>query len=151
LSIYGNWGGLVDNNLEDLSGLDEDGVIGFKAFMSNSGVDFARVDDDLLYAGLKFAGQVGNLIGTHAENEYVTRFLGQEMRAAGRTDRASWYESRPPESELEAIQRACYWQDLPVATAHRAYHRRRWDEGCGGGEGSGRPCDLRDMSPLPVF
>lgn len=115
---YGNWGGLVDNNLEDLSGLDEDGVIGFKAFMSNSGVDFARVDDDLLYAGLKFAGQVGNLIGTHAENEYVTRFLGQEMRAAGRTDRASWYESRPPESELEAIQRACYWAGFAGGNLH---------------------------------
>jgi allantoinase len=115
---YGNWGGLVDNNLEDLAGLDEDGVIGFKAFMSSSGVDFARVDDDLLYAGLKFAGQAGNLIGTHAENEYVTRFLGQEMRASGRTDRASWYESRPPESELEAIQRACYWAGFAGGNLH---------------------------------
>jgi allantoinase len=115
---YGNWGGLVDNNLEDLQGLDEDGVIGFKAFMSNSGVDFARVDDDILYAGLKFAGNAGNLIGVHAENEYVTRFLGQEMRASGRTDRASWYESRPPESELEAIQRACYWTGYAGGNLH---------------------------------
>jgi allantoinase len=31
------------------------------------------------------------------------------MKAAGRTDRASWYESRPPETELEAIQRALFW------------------------------------------
>lgn len=115
---YGNWGGLVDNNLEDLQGLDEDGVIGFKAFMSNSGVDFARVDDDILYAGLKFAGEAGNLIGVHAENEYVTRFLGQEMRTSGRTDRASWYESRPPESELEAIQRACYWAGYAGGNLH---------------------------------
>lgn len=115
---YGNWGGLVDNNLEDLAGLDEDGVIGFKAFMSNSGVDFERVDDDLLFAGLKFVGQAGNLVGVHAENEYVTRFLGQEMRASGRIDRASWYESRPPESELEAIQRACYWAGYAEGNLH---------------------------------
>jgi allantoinase len=115
---YGNWGGLVDNNLEDLSGLDEDGVIGFKAFMSNSGVDFERIDDDLLYAGLRFAGEAGNLIGVHAENEYVTTFLGQEMRASGRTDRASWPESRPPASELEAIQRACYWAGFARGNLH---------------------------------
>ena len=115
---YANWGGLVDNNLEDLAGLHEDGVIGFKAFMSNSGVDFERVDDDLLYAGLRFAGEAGNLIGVHAENEYVTSFLGQEMRAAGRIDRASWYEFRPPESELEAIQRACYWAGFAKGNLH---------------------------------
>jgi len=42
---YGNWGGLVDDNLADLPALDEAGVIGFKAFMSNSGVDFERVDE----------------------------------------------------------------------------------------------------------
>lgn len=106
---YGNWGGLVDDNLVDLPGLHEGGVIGFKAFMSNSGVDFERVDDDVLYEGLKCAGELGNLIGVHAENEYVTRYLGQQMRDMGRTDRSAWYESRPPESELEAIQRAIYW------------------------------------------
>jgi len=106
---YGNWGGLVDDNLEDLPGLHDGGVIGFKAFMSNSGVDFERVDDDVLYAGLKCAGVLGNLIGVHAENEYVTSYLGQQLRAAGRTDRSAWYESRPPETELEAIQRAIYW------------------------------------------
>lgn len=106
---YGNWGGLVDDNLEDLPGLNDGGVIGFKAFMSNSGVDFERVDDDVLYAGLKCVGELGNLIGVHAENEYVTKYLGQQLRAAGRTDRSAWYESRPPESELEAIQRSIYW------------------------------------------
>jgi allantoinase len=115
---YAQWGGLVNNNLEDLADLHEDGVIGYKAFMSNSGVDFERVDDDLLYAGLLFSGQAGNVIGLHAENEYVTRFLGEKMRAAGRTDRSSWHESRPPESELEAIQRACYWAGVTKGNLH---------------------------------
>ena len=107
---YGNWGGLVDNNLESLPGLHEGGVIGFKAFMSNSGIDdFKRVDDDVLYAGLVSAGELGSVIGVHAENEYVTSYMGAQLRAAGRTDRAAWYESRTPASELEAVQRACYW------------------------------------------
>jgi allantoinase len=115
---YGNWGGLVDDNLEDLPGLHDGGVIGFKAFMSNSGVDFERVDDDVLYAGLKCTGELGNLIGVHAENEYVTRYLGQQLRAAGRTDRSAWYESRPHESELEAIQRAIYWAGYANGNLH---------------------------------
>ena len=115
---YGNWGGLVDDNLEDLPDLHDGGVIGFKAFMSNSGVDFERVDDDVLYAGLKCAGELGNLIGVHAENEYVTRYLGQQLRASGRTDRSAWYESRPPESELEAIQRAIYWTGCANGNLH---------------------------------
>lgn len=115
---YGNWGGLVDNNLADLPGLHEGGVIGFKAFMSNSGVDFERVDDDVLYAGLKLTGELGNLIGTHAENKYVTSYLGKLLRDSGRIDRAAWYESRPPASELEAIQRACYWAGVANGNLH---------------------------------
>jgi allantoinase len=115
---YGNWGGLVDDNLDDLTALDEGGVIGFKAFMSNSGVDFARVDDDVLYAGLKLAGDLGNLVGTHAENEYVTSYLGKTLQEEERIDRAAWYESRPPAAELEAIQRACYWAGVANGNLH---------------------------------
>jgi len=115
---YGNWGGLVDDNLADLPGLHEGGVVGLKAFMSSSGVDFERVDDDLLYAGLKLAGELGNLIGTHAENEYVTNYLGKLLRESGRIDRAAWPESRPPTTELEAIQRACYWAGAANGNLH---------------------------------
>ncbi|HEX9013503.1 MAG TPA: allantoinase AllB, partial [Anaerolineaceae bacterium] len=112
------WGGFVDNNLADLAPMDEDGVIGFKSFASNSGVDFKRLDDDMLYAGLKKMAELHNVIGLHAENEYVTSYLGSEMRAAGRTDRASWYESRPPETELEAIHRAVYWAKVTGGNLH---------------------------------
>ncbi|MFN2175012.1 MAG: allantoinase AllB [Anaerolineales bacterium] len=115
---YGNWGGLVDDNLADLQGLHEGGVVGLKAFMSNSGVDFERVDDDLLYAGLKLAGELGTLIGTHAENEYVTKYLGRLLRESGRIDRPAWHESRPPAAELEAIQRACYWAGVSNGNLH---------------------------------
>jgi len=116
---YGNWGGLVNNNLTDLTGLCEAGSIGLKAFMSNSGIDdFKRIDDDLLYAGLLSAKKNGNVIGVHAENEYVTKYLGEQIRDAGRTDRTGWSESRPPSAELEAIQRACYWAGVAQSNLH---------------------------------
>jgi allantoinase len=115
---YGQWGGLVDNNLADLDDLNLHGVIGYKAFMSNSGVDFERVNDDVLYAGLTCMSKLGNVIGVHAENEFVTAYLSKQMRESGRTDRASWYEARPPEQELEAIQRACYWAKVTGGNLH---------------------------------
>jgi allantoinase len=86
--------------------------------MSASGVDFERVDDDVLYAGLEVAGRLGSVIGVHAENEYVTALLGRRLREAGRTDRASWHESRPPATELEAIRRACYWARAAGGNLH---------------------------------
>ena len=116
---YGQWGGLVDNNLEELEGLHEGGVIGFKAFLSDSGIEnFQRIDDDLLYAGLRETKGLGNILALHAENEHVTRYLGELLRAQGRKDRASWTESRPPFTELEAIQRAIYWASVTDSTLH---------------------------------
>lgn len=115
---HAQWGGLVNNNLPDLEALNAEGVIAYKGFMSNSGVDFERVDDDVLYAGLNCMRTLGNVVGVHAENEWVTAYLGQQMRDAGRTDRASWSQSRPPETELEAIQRACYWAKVSGGNLH---------------------------------
>lgn len=115
---YASWGGLVDNNLADLEGMHRQGVIGFKAFMSNSGVDFERIDDDILYAGLEFTAKTGAVIGLHAENEYITTCLGKKMQAAGRIDRAAWCESRPPSNEVEAIRRAVYWTGVTGGNLH---------------------------------
>lgn len=115
---YGQWGGLVDNNLDELDGLNAGGVIGYKAFMSNSGVDFERLKDDMLYAGLAKMRDLENLVGVHAENEDVTSYLGEKMRAAGRTDRAAWCESRPPFTELEAVERACFWAKVTGGNLH---------------------------------
>lgn len=112
------WGGIVDNNLADLEALHAGGVAGFKGFMSSSGVDFARIDDDVLYAGLLKTAELGSVIGVHAENEYVTQYLGGQLRAQGRTDRAAWSESRPPAAELEALQRAVYWAGVSGGRLH---------------------------------
>lgn len=116
---YGQWGGLVDDNLEDLEGLHQEGVVGFKAFLSDSGIEnFQRIDDDLLYAGLKKTTGLKNVLALHAENEYVTRYLGDLFREQGRKDRSSWTESRPPFAELEAIKRAIYWARVTGGNLH---------------------------------
>ena len=56
---FGFWGGLVPGNLDQLEDLAERGVIGFKAFMSNSGIDefvHARRRDALRGHGARARG-----------------------------------------------------------------------------------------------
>jgi allantoinase len=102
------WGGLTPNNLGHLEELAERGVIGFKAFMSNSGItDFDRADDLTLYRGMKIAAKLGLIIAVHAESEEMTSRLTAEVRGNGKkADWDTYLSSRPIVAEVEAIQRA---------------------------------------------
>jgi len=103
---FGLWGGLVNDNLAELEGLAARGVVAFKAFMSESGVDdFRRVPDGVLAAGLKAAARLGVVVGVHAESHEMVERLGSEMRGRRETGRLSWCRARPPAAELEAIKR----------------------------------------------
>ncbi|HMN30587.1 MAG TPA: amidohydrolase family protein, partial [Caldilineaceae bacterium] len=112
------WGGLVDNNLADLDALHAGGVVGFKAFLSASGTDFARIDDDLLLAGLLRAKELDMLVGVHADNDAVTHYLTGQLQGAGRTDPYAWGAARPPSAELEAIRRALFWAEQSGGRLH---------------------------------
>ena len=101
------WGGLVPQNADRLPELAECGVVGFKAFMADSGMDdFPCVDERVLREGMKRAAQLRLPVAVHAESEAMTRKLGQEMLAAGRTAVRDYLDSRPVAAELEAIRRA---------------------------------------------
>ncbi|HVC82401.1 MAG TPA: allantoinase [Chloroflexota bacterium] len=101
------WGGLVPGNLADLEPLAERGVIGFKAFMSNSGIDdFAAVDDDTLFQGMRIAARLGRIVAVHAENDAITAGLARRAMVEGRVGARDYLASRPVIAELEAINRA---------------------------------------------
>jgi allantoinase len=100
------WGGLVPGNLAHLDELFERGVVGFKAFMSNSGIeDFAAVDDLTLYEGMERIASLGSIIAVHAENDQITGALARRALAQGRTGVRDYLASRPVIAELEAIAR----------------------------------------------
>lgn len=99
---FGLWGGLVPDNLQSLEILHQSGVVGFKAFMSHSGIeDFARVSDGVLAIGLKTAARLNAIVGVHAESQELLDRLNVEHTA----DRLSWCRARPPAAEVEAIRR----------------------------------------------
>lgn len=101
------WGGLVPGNLDRLEELAERGVIAFKAFMSNSGIeDFSSVDDRTLYEGMVRLAKLGKMVAVHAENDSITGELARSAIAEGRTSVRDYLASRPVIAELEAIERA---------------------------------------------
>jgi allantoinase len=107
ITDFALWGGLTPSNLAGMEELADRGVIGFKAFMSNSGIDdFARADDLTLYRGMKLAARRGLPVAVHAESEEITARLTAENRGRGGRTWALYVASRPILAEVEAIQRA---------------------------------------------
>lgn len=101
------WGGLTPSNLAELEELAACGVIGFKAFLCNSGLEeFPAIDDVHLYEGMKIAARLGKIVAVHAESEQITTHLAQRALAEGRTSVQDYLDSRPVVAELEAISRA---------------------------------------------
>jgi allantoinase len=104
------WGGLVPGNVDRLEELADRGAIGFKAFMSNSGIDdFPAVDDLTLYEGMTEAARLGMIVAVHAESDAITSRLAARAMAAGRTGVRDYLASRPVIAELEAINRAIFF------------------------------------------
>ena len=101
------WGGLVPGHVDELDVLADRGVVGFKAFMCNSGIeDFPAVDDRTLLQGMKRAAALKLPVAVHAESETMTRRLAEERLARGATTVRDYLASRPVDAELEAIRRA---------------------------------------------
>lgn len=104
---FGLWGGLTPANLEQLGELAACGIVGYKAFMCQSGInDFLAVDDETLYAGMQVAARLGKLVAVHAEDEQITSALARQARTQGRSGIRAYLNARPVEAELQAISRA---------------------------------------------
>jgi allantoinase len=116
---YALWGGIVPGNLGELEALAERGVVGFKAFMSASGVDdFARADDLTLYEGMRAAAALKLPVAVHAESDTITAGLARRAIAEGRTGVRDYLDSRPAVAELEAIATAIALAEDARATLH---------------------------------
>ena len=102
----GFWGGVVPGNAEQLPALAEGGVLGFKCFLSPSGVDeFEHVGERDLREAMPTLAQLGLPLLVHAELPSRLFEPCGDPRSYG-----TWLESRPAEAEQAAI-------DLVIALA----------------------------------
>src|SRR5262249_25029398 len=101
------WGGIVPGNNGALAELAAHGAIGFKAFMTDSGLpEFPRSDDLTLYEGMREAARLGLPVAVHAESDEFIKSLTARVTAAGVTGIKDYLSSRPVLAEVAAIQRA---------------------------------------------
>lgn len=113
------WGGLVPRNRRHLKQMAETGVIGFKAFLSESGnAEFQAADDLSLLEGMKEIAATGKILALHAESDAMTKFLHQEALLNRRTDADAYAASRPPEAETEAVFRALQFARVTGCALH---------------------------------
>lgn len=98
IADFGLWGGLVPGSVADMPGMAEQGVVGFKAFMCDSGLpEFPRADDDTLRMGMAEAARLKLPVAVHAESQRT---------AAHGSSVEDFLRSRPVMRELDAIERA---------------------------------------------
>ena len=112
------WGAAINQPLEQIDEMLDEGVVAIKSFMAGSSPGFPKATDaTLLDVFTRLAG-TGVPYGLHAENDDLLQAGIQRLRAAGRKDALAHAESRPPIVEVEAIQRAIFFAEQ---TGGRAY------------------------------
>ncbi len=113
---FGLWGGLVPGSVPEMAGLAERGVVGFKAFMCDSGLpEFPYADETTLLDGMREAARLGLPVAVHAESQSIT-----EAALAVRpiVDARTFLASRPLVAELDAITRVLQLAHETGASLH---------------------------------
>jgi len=101
----GFWGGVVPGNAGDLPALWEAGALGFKCFLSPSGVDeFTNVTEADLREAMPVLARLGATLLVHAEDPRVLDRAAAELGSDDPRAYATWLASRPPEAETAAVE-----------------------------------------------
>ena len=97
----GFWGGVVPGNAGALAPMAARGVLGFKCFLTPSGVpEFEQVTGKDLREALPILAALGKPLLAHAE---LPQHLREPDPASDPRQHATWLDSRPPDSEHAAI------------------------------------------------
>jgi allantoinase len=113
ITDFALWGGLVPGNRDDMAELADRGVVGFKAFLCDSGLpEFPRADDLTLFEGMQEAARLRLPVAVHAESQELTR-----ARPSTSSIR-DFLAARPIIAEVEAIQRAALFAAETGARLH---------------------------------
>jgi allantoinase len=101
---WGAWGGVVQNNQQEIEGLARGGVLGFKCFLVHPGVEeFTMVSEEDLHTALPLVAKTGLPLLVHAELPGPIDAAMKRLHNADWTRYETYLESRPDDAELAAI------------------------------------------------
>jgi allantoinase len=119
IADFGLWGGLVPESISEMPELAERGVVGFKAFLCDSGLpEFPRADDFTLLEGLQQSARLGLPVAVHAESQEITSAISRRLIEQGQSSIRDFLATRPVIAEVEAIQRATLLAEETGAKLH---------------------------------
>src|SRR5580700_6473686 len=99
------WGGVVEDNRDDIEPLAAAGVPGFKCFLIHPGIDgFTMVTEQQLRAALPAVARTGLPLLVHAELPGPIDAATENLANADWRHYATYLQSRPEEAELAAIR-----------------------------------------------
>jgi len=99
------WGGVVEDNQSDIEALAAAGVLGFKCFLVDPGIDsFTMVTEQQLRASLPAVARTGLPLLVHAELPGPIDAATETLANADWSAYSTYLQSRPEEAELAAIR-----------------------------------------------
>jgi allantoinase len=99
------WGGVVENNQDDIEPLASAGVLGFKCFLIHPGIDgFTMVGEKDLRLALPHVAKTGLPLLVHAELASPIDAAAKRLANADWRSYGTYLQSRPDEAELLAIR-----------------------------------------------
>ena len=101
---YGFWGGLINNNLSDIEGLNEAGVVALKAFIGPVSSDYSSIDMGIVREAMKIAVKLDLRIGFHCEDYSIIKMNEKIALENNRLTRRDFLDSRPVIAEMIATK-----------------------------------------------
>lgn len=83
---YCFYGGLVPDNFQDLSALNDEGCIAFKSFIGPVSPDYSPLNYGQAYEAMRLIRKFGGKACFHCEDYSMIKHLEQVMLSSGRTD-----------------------------------------------------------------
>ena len=120
---FGMWGGVTgedvqNGQLANVQKQAEEGVIGFKAYMTPSVPSYPKANDAELLEIFSTVASTGLPLGIHAENFILCDYNVAKIRKSGRTDGQAWEEARNVLAEKTAIQMCLSFAEQTGARMH---------------------------------
>lgn len=99
---YCFWGGLINNNFDDLEGMHDKGCVAFKSFIGPVSPDYSSLNYGQTYEAMDRIHKFDGRAGFHCEDFSMIKWQEARIKEEGRLDWQGFLDSRPVAAEMIA-------------------------------------------------